>query len=232
MLGVSLAGMTQVEPTSVAIGEGSPGKNWADIHSRQTWDGWGVSMLQCRATVNSLSPSCLSFIFSSYCFVLTVCSVDRNLARVCECQVSVMLDSATPWTVGCQASKRASKRAPRNVFSATWPPWLLAFSSPCYSTRAYKVSSQQTHFFFQNTSFSLLWAWTNTHTHTLVKSEKKKVVGIARILPVFLFRMVGFRGWTLMWRYSVFCLGSATTSALTVLGTPARFSARRNCFRD
>lgn len=103
-----------------------------------------------------------------------------------------MLDSATPWTVGCQAYKRASKRAPRNVFSATWPPWLLAFSSPCYSTRAYKVSSQQTHFFFQDTSFSLLWAWTNTHTHTLVKSEKKKVVGIARILPVFLFRMVGF----------------------------------------
>lgn len=73
--------------------------------------------------------------------------------------------------------------------------------------------------------------WTHTHTHAS-QVRKKKVVGVARILPVFLFRMVGFRGWTLMWRYSVFCLGSATTSAPAILGTPARFSARRNCFRD
>lgn len=108
----------------------------------------------------------------------------------------------------------------------SWPSLLLAILPElveCFPNR---------HTF----SFKILLSlcsrlWTHTHIHAS-QVRKKKVVGVTRILPVFLLRLVGFRGWTGMWRYSVFCLGSATTSAPAVLGTPARFSARRNCFRD
>lgn len=125
------------------------------------------------------------------------------------------------------------KKALENTFSATWPMWLLTFSFSLLFYQNFVECFPNRHISLSKYFFLSALGCEHTHTYTLVKSEKESG-RCNKNSPSF-----SCWGW---WDSEdgpgcedilCFASGQLPLLHLAVLGTPAaRFSARRNCFRD